>query len=180
MFYAIFAQGSEEIEAVTAVDILRRAKIDVKTLGLGGKTVVGAHGIGIICDGVIDISFINDSVSGIILPGGMPGTLNLEASPAVQAMIDFCVKNNRLICAICAAPSILGHRGLLKNKTATCFPNKENASFGARLTDDCVAQDGNIITADGPGASIEFGLKIVENVKGTETAQRIRENLQCP
>mgnify|MGYP001009486187 CR=1 FL=1 len=178
MFYAFYAQGCEEIEAITAVDILRRAGINIKTLGIGGKTIVGSHGIGIVCDDTADMRFINN-IDGIILPGGMPGTLNLEDSPIIQAVIDYCVENNKLICAICAAPTILGHRGLLKNKLATCFPDKANSSFGARLTSDCVARDGNIITGKGPGASIEFALKIVEAVKGADAASRIRVSLQC-
>ncbi|NLB37574.1 MAG: DJ-1/PfpI family protein [Clostridiales bacterium] len=178
MFYAFYAQGCEEIEAVTSVDVLRRAGISVKTLGIGAKTVFGSHGIGIVCDEIADLRFIND-IDGIILPGGMPGTLNLEASPIVSSAIDYCVKHNKFICAICAAPSILGHRGLLKDKIATCYPDSENASFGARLTDDQVARDGNIITGKGPGASIEFALKIVESVKGAEAARRIRVSMKC-
>lgn len=183
MFYAFFAQGCEEIEAVTGVDILRRAGIDVTMLGIGDKTIVGSHGIGIVCDSQADMREIEnncESIEGIILPGGMPGTLNLEKSPIVQSMIDYCVENKKLICAICAAPSILGRRGLLKNKKITCYPNDDNESFGAQLTQECVAQDGNIITGKGPGASIEFALKIVENVKGIKSAQKIRESLQCP
>ena len=115
----------------------------------------------------------------VVLPGGMPGTLNLEADKTVQGAIDYCVENKKYICAICAAPSILGHKGLLKGKEAICFPGFENDLTGAILSDKYVVTDGLIITARGAGVAVDFGLEIVKALKGEETAENVRKTIQC-
>ena len=122
---------------------------------------------------------LDDSLEMIILPGGMPGTLNLEKNSFVQKAIDFCIENNKYIGAICAAPSILGHKGLLEGKEATCFPGFEEQLSGAELSESYVAQSGNIITARGAGVAQEFGLKLAEVLCGVQCADKLKKSLQC-
>lgn len=179
MIYAFLAKGFEEVEAIAAIDIIRRAEIDILTVGVGSKIVCGSHNIPVFCDLEENEVELSD-VQGILLPGGMPGTLNLEKCETVNRVIDYCNENNKLICAICAAPSILGHKGLLKEKRAVCFPGFEKELDGAILTENYVEHDGNIITARGMGSSVEFGLKIVEQFKGSEYTEKLKASLQYP
>ncbi|MGN0558210.1 MAG: DJ-1 family glyoxalase III [Acutalibacteraceae bacterium] len=179
MFYCFLADGFEETEALATVDVLRRAKIDVTTVGVGAKTVTSSHNIPVVAD-ITDRELNTADISGVILPGGMPGTLNLEKSDAVKKSVALCAEKNLFICAICAAPSILGHMGLLSGKKATCFPGFEDELIGAEYTGECVTTDGKIITGKGAGAAVDFGLEIVSNVLDKQTSQKIREALQCP
>ncbi len=180
MIYVFFAQGFEEVEGITVVDVLRRANLNVVTVGVGSACITGAHGISIMCDEEITKVTPNETIDAIVLPGGMPGTTNLEKSPKVQAMIDYAAMKNILIGAICAAPIILGHKGLLKGKKATCFPGFEQDLIGARLSDESVCRDGNIITAKGMGVSIDFSIEIVKVLTNEQTALNLKESLQCP
>ena len=180
MIYAFLAKGFEEVEAIATIDVIRRAEIDICTIGIGSKLVCGSHNIPVFCDlDESEISLEND-FDGIILPGGMPGTLNLEKNKTVNDFIDYAVKNNKLIAAICAAPSILGHKGLLDSKEATCFPGFENELVGATVSDKYVVTDKNIITAKGMGSAIDFGLAVCEYFCGKEEALRLKNTLQCP
>ena len=122
MIYVFLANGFEEIEALAVVDVLRRAELDVLTVGVGEDFVIGSHQIPVACDIAEKSLILDEKTEAIVLPGGMPGTLNLEKSETVQNAIDWATKNDKLVCAICAAPSILGHKGLLNGKSATCFP----------------------------------------------------------
>ena len=177
MFYLFLADGFEECEALVPLDILRRADIEVKTVGIGGNTVVGAHGISVNCDTLAkDLS--TDNLNGIILPGGMPGTINLENDKTVQSFIDYCADNNLLICAICAAPSILGHKNLLNGKKATCFPGFEKDLLGATVCNQSVVRDGNIITSYGAGAAFEFGFEILSAMKGKNFAENMQKQMK--
>ncbi len=178
MVYVFLADGFEIIEALAPVDMLRRAKIDVKTVGVTGEIVKSSCGVEVTTDMTIDDFGFYD-VQAIILPGGMPGTLNLEKCDAVQSAIDNAVNTDSLICAICAAPSILGHKNLLNGKKAICFPGFEDSLSGAELTDEYVVRDDNFITARGAGVCIEFGLEIVKAVKGEEEANSVKESIQC-
>lgn len=178
MVYIFLADGFEIIEALAPVDMLKRAKLDVKTVGVTGKTVKASCGVEVVTDITID-QFVYENAEAIILPGGMPGTLNLENNQIVQSAIDSAVSDNILICAICAAPSILGHKGLLEGKNAIAFPGFENDLKGAVISDDYVAADGNFITAKGAGVATEFGLKIVEMLTDKETADNIKDTIQC-
>lgn len=180
MIYVFFAPGFEEVEGITVVDVLRRAKLNVVTIGIGSGCITGAHGMSVICDEEISRITPNDTIDAIVLPGGMPGTINLEKSPKVQAMIDYAAMKKVLICAICAAPSILGHKGLLKGRTATCFPGFEKDLIGAHLSEKSVCQDENIITAKGMGVSIDFAIEIVKALTNEKTAFELKESLQCP
>lgn len=179
MIAVFLAQGFEETEALTTVDVLRRAELDVVTVGIGGRMITGSHGITVIADkGEAEIAL--DQLSGIVLPGGMPGTLNLETSPILQQVVSFAAEQHLPIAAICAAPSVLGHRGLLEGKKATCFPGFEEELIGATVvTDAPVVTDGNIITAKGMGVTIPFALALVEMLQGKEDADRLEGNLQC-
>lgn len=178
MVYVFLAEGFEIIEALAPVDMLRRAKIDVKTVGVTGEVVTSSCGIPVKCDMLID-DFDFYGVEAIVLPGGMPGTLNLEENSIVQGAINNAINTNTLVCAICAAPSILGHKGLLNEKEATCFPGFEDALEGATLSESYVVTDGNIITARGAGVCIDFGLEIVKQIKGEKIANEIKSSIQC-
>ncbi len=180
MLYCFLAPGFEETEAIAPIDMLRRAKIDVLTVGVGSKQITGAHGIPFICDLTDDGIVLDDALDGVILPGGMPGTLNLENSERVQCALDYCFENGKLLCAICAAPSVLGHKGFLNGKTAIAFPGFEADLKGAVLSDAPVAVDGNIITAKGAGVALDFGFAIVASLKDPQTADAIRRSIQCP
>lgn len=177
MVYVFLADGFEIIEALAPVDMLRRAKIDVKTVGVSSEIVTSSCGVGVKCDMTID-EFDFYDVEAVVLPGGMPGTLNLENSSAVQKVIDNANNTNAFICAICAAPSILGHKGLLSGKKAVCFPGFENSLEGCESCCEYVVTDGKFITAKGAGVCIDFGLEIVKQLRGGELANEIRKSIQ--
>ena len=179
MIYIFLADGFEEVEALAPADILRRAGKDVRTVGVGGSTVRGTHGIPVVCDTVIDAVSLSDKPEAVILPGGMPGTNNLEASDAVRDFVRDAYEDGRLVCAICAAPSVLGHMGLLEGKKATCFPGFEQALLGADVTDESVCRDGNILTAKGAGVALDFGFAAVQALCGEDTAAQLRAGMQC-
>ncbi|MBQ4118940.1 MAG: DJ-1/PfpI family protein [Clostridia bacterium] len=177
MVYLFLANGFEECEAITPLDILRRANVEVKTVGIGSNTITGSHNITINCD-TVNKNLNLDKLEGIILPGGIPGTPNLEKDNTVQATIDYCNENGLLICAICAAPSILGHKGLLRGKKATCYPGFEPELLGAEIINEKVVSDNNIITACGAGAASDFGFKILGYLKDERTANDIKNAMK--
>ena len=179
MIYLFLANGFEEIEALATVDVLRRAGLEVKTVGVGSTTVTGSHHITVTAD-MEQSQVLTDNMEMVILPGGMPGTLNLEDSTVVTTCVRYCVQNNLPVAAICAAPSILGHMGLLKGKKAVCFPGFEQELEGAEIGDGFVCRDGQVITAKGAGAAVDFGLEIVKMLQGEEAALRLRKSIQCP
>lgn len=174
MVYLMLADGFEEIEALTPLDILRRAQIEVKTVGVTGKTVTGAHSIPVVADILLDDIALED-MSAVILPGGMPGTLNLKNEKAVENTVLYAAEKGLLIAAICAAPSILGNLGLLESKEAVCFPGFEDELKGADISDKSVVLSGNIITAKGAGVAAEFGFEILKQLKDEDTAQRLKK-----
>ncbi len=176
MVYVFLATGFEEMEALAPVDVLRRAGIETETVGVGAQRVIGAHGIPVFTDTTAD-RIDAATAEMIVLPGGMPGTLNLQADSHVQAAIDAAVKNNRFVAAICAAPMILGEKGLLDKKKATCYPGFEEKLIGAECRGDAVCMDGKFITGRGPGVAIEFALKLLSVLKGEETAEKIKKTL---
>ncbi len=173
MIYLFLADGFEEIEALCPLDLLRRANLEVTTVGVTGKTVIGAHGIAVTAD-IAETEFTPADLSMIILPGGMPGTKNLDASLAVHRALDFAVANKKPIAAICAAPMILGKRGLLRGKHATCFPGFEEYLDGAALSEKSVVRDGDIVTAKGMGVALPFGLALVEYFCGKDAADALK------
>lgn len=177
MIYMFLADGFEEIEAITPLDILKRGKIPIKTVGLGKNTVKSSLGISIETDITIE-ELKETEIDGIVLPGGMPGTLNLSRNKKVTDTIKYCYEKNLLIAAICAAPSILGEMGILKGKTACCYPGFEEKLIGAEVSSLPVCIDDNIITAKGPGVAAEFGFKILEYTKGKRAVKVISSSMQ--
>lgn len=177
MIYVFLADGFEEIEALTVVDILRRAEYEVQMVGVGAKQVTGSHGITVTAD-LEEKDVTTDGLVMTVLPGGMPGTLNLEKSPIVRACVEYCFQE-AYVAAICAAPSILGHWGLLKGRRAICFPGFEGQLEGASISRHRVCTDGKLVTAKGPGVALEFALKIVELLSGVEASDKLKESLQC-
>lgn len=179
MVYVFLANGCEEIEALAPVDMLRRGGVEVTTVGVTGKTIVGSHNISVNTDISLEEVKLSD-IEAVVLPGGMPGTLNLENDEKVQEVIKYAYDKKLLICAICAAPSILGHNGYLKGKKATCFPGFEESLEGAEYTGEIVTACDNFITGKGCGAGICFGLEILKALKGEETMKKVYDSLQCP
>lgn len=170
MIYLFLADGFEEIEALAPLDILRRAGLKITTVGIGGKLVTGSHKITVEAD-IIDSDLVTDDIEMIILPGGMPGTKNLDNSPTVHEAIKKALDKDAYICAICAAPMILGKLGLLNGKTAVCYPGFEDYLTGATVPSDLdVVDDGKIITARGMGVAVDFGLLLASKLCGQEKA----------
>ena len=170
--YMLLAAGFEESEAIVPLDILRRAGIDVLTVGIGSQTVESSHGVTVEADLDEDDVLLEDADM-LILPGGMPGTINLEKSERVRHAITCLAERGAYLCAICAAPRIFGALGLLDGKRAVCYPGHESYLKGAILTDAKCVRDGNIITAKGAGAAYTFGFAIVDAVCGKESADSL-------
>ena len=177
MVYLFLAEGFEEIEALCVLDLLRRAGVETKTVGVTGKTVNGSHKIPVVCDVQENEISVNDSYDMIILPGGLPGSDNLHASSVVDSFIKNAYENDKFICAICAAPYILGVRGLLNGKRATCYPGFENKLEGAIPQNAGVVRDGKIITGRAMGSATDFALEIIEALLGKDTREKIRASI---
>ena len=178
MIYVFLADGFEELEALAPVDILRRGKQEVMTVGVTGKTVKGSHNIPVVCDEQIDNIVLDSNLKAVVLPGGMPGTVNLEKNKKLGEIIDYAVKNDIIIGAICAAPSILGHKGILNGRKATCFSGFEKDLIGAEVVSQPAVKDGNIITAFGAGAAFQFGFLLLEAVTDKEKSEDIRKSMR--
>ncbi|QSX08633.1 DJ-1/PfpI family protein [Alkalibacter rhizosphaerae] len=178
MRVAVFlANGFEEIEALATVDVLRRAGFDTKTVSMEEDHIVeGAHGISVVADDRFsERSFVNTDL--LVLPGGMPGTLNLgNHSGLIQLLMDHDSRG-KWIAAICAAPKILGELGLLKGQFATCYPGFEQYLEGAVLVDEKVAVSSHFVTGKGAGAAVDFALKLVELFIDLETSESLRKSL---
>lgn len=164
MILVLLQDGFEEIEALTPVDMLRRAGADVRTVGMCGPVAVGTHGISVVADMTAD-AIPADGVDMVILPGGMPGASGLDASPTVDALIARVYKNGGHLAAICAAPMVLGHRGYLKGKRATCFPGFEEHLTGAEVCDLPFVTDGRITTGTSVYTAMAFSEELVRIVR---------------
>ncbi len=160
MIYVLLADGFEEIEALTPVDMLRRAGCEVRTVGIGKKTITGAHGIPVCADLVSDEATA-DGVRMVILPGGMPGTKHLAASAFVEETLARVSRGGGYLAAICAAPTVLAKYGYLKGKRATCFPGFEKELSGAVYTDLPVVTDGKIVTAKDMTEALSFSVALL-------------------
>lgn len=176
MVYLFLANGFEEIEALTPLDMLRRAGVEVTTVGVGGTSVMGAHGIRVEAD-IPDTMYADATPDMVILPGGMPGAKHLDESRTVDAAVRAAAKNGGFLAAICAAPMVLGHKGLLRGKRAICFPGFETELTGALLADTRVVRDGNLITAAGMGVALDFALELVRALCGAERATELRRGV---
>lgn len=176
MVYLLLADGFEEIEALTAVDVLRRGGVSVKTVAIGDKTVVGAHGISVSADitlGEMD----KEDMEMLILPGGSPGTENLDNCSEVHSLLTYAYDRGLLIGAICAAPRILGYDGILSGKNAACYPAAEKYLIGAHKTEDRVVRDGNIITSNGMGSSLHFALGLLGALTDEKTVEKVAKGI---
>lgn len=172
-----FAEGFEEIEALTVVDLLRRADVPVKMAGIAGKKdATGSHGIRVGMDAGIDEIALED-VEMLVLPGGMPGTKYLGACEELVSLLKRADERKIRIGAICAAPSVLGDLGLLKGKKAVCYPGFEERLTGADVLTVPAVTDGHITTSRGLGTAVPFALEIIANLKGKEEAKRIAESV---
>lgn len=179
MVYCFLADGFEEVEAIAPIDMLRRAGVEVTTVGIGKRLIMGRHNIPVTAD-IEDSEFSADeNLEAVILPGGMPGTLNLDASQVVHNALDYAEEHGKLICAICAAPSVLGKKGLLSGREAIAYPGFEKELKGAVISKKHVVRDGNVITAKGAGVAVKFGLEIVAALVGREKSDEISEGIQC-
>ncbi len=174
MVYVHLADGFEEIEAVTIIDVLRRAGIDVKTVSVAdGKAVRGAHDIPVGAD-LLFREANYDSCEMIVLPGGMPGTTNLAAHEGLTDQLRTFARKGKWLAAICAAPSILGDLNLVEGRHVTSYPGYEEHMTGAEYRDDRVVRDGNFITSRGPGTALEFSLELVSVLKEDQTVRSLR------
>ncbi len=171
------ADGFEEIEAVSIIDVLRRANIETITISISGKSeVTGAHGIKLIADRLFEETNF-DNISMIVLPGGMPGSENLKDHPGLREQVLKFYNEGKSLGAICAAPMMFGDLGILKDKTATCYPGFESKLTGANVTGADVEIAGQIITGKGPGVAIKFALEIVKTLKGDKLASQLAEDM---
>lgn len=186
MVIVFLANGFEEIEALAPVDLLRRAGIKVLTVaiekgGAKGREVVGAHGIPVLADIAEKDFVLPEDTQMIVLPGGMPGAIHLDESPLVDGVLYTAKERGAYLCAICAAPLVLGRRGYLKGVRATCYPGFEGELDGAQYVSEiAVVRNGNIITAPGMGTAQQFGLALVEALCGKQAAESIRRGIMTP
>ena len=178
MYYMFLANGFEITEAMAPLDIMRRAGLEVKTVGVTGDEVQSSNGVNVKADcSLSQISF--EEMEGAILPGGMPGTLNLKKNTTVIDSVRYCYDNGKLVAAICAAPSIFGSMGLLRDRKATCFPGFEKELTGAVCTGMHTETDGNVITAKGAGCALVFGHAIISYILSKEAADKVLSDMQC-
>ena len=175
--FVFLAEGFEEIEALTPVDVLRRADLSVQTVSVMDEQIVaGAHGVPVLADKMF--AEINpEDAEMILLPGGLPGATNLDAHEGLGQMIQDFAKEEKPLAAICAAPLVFGNRGLLQGKKATCYPGFETYLQGAEYTAALVEKDGNFITGKGPGAAMEFAFAIVEKYCGIDKVNELKQGM---
>lgn len=171
------AEGFEEMEAVTPLDLLRRAGVDAKFVSLAGTlAVTGSHGVTYEADMLFDEKTAAEADM-LILPGGMPGSQHLQDHAALGKLLLQFHEERKFICAICAAPMVLGHLGILRGKKATIYPGMEDRLIGATPVAEKTCRDGHIITGRGPGAAIPFALSLIEALAGQEAATQIRADI---
>lgn len=177
--YVLFADGFEEIEAVTPLDILRRMELDVVLVGVTGKQVRGAHGMELTMDRTLN-QLKNQTPAAVILPGGMPGTRNLDATRPVGELVCRTAEAGGVVGAICAAPMVIGRLGLLRGRRATCFPGFEEHLLGAEKVSDRVVTDGRFVTAAGAGVAADFAFAVGTLLKDSVSAAFVRRSMQFP
>jgi 4-methyl-5(b-hydroxyethyl)-thiazole monophosphate biosynthesis len=169
----IFANGFEEVEAVTPVDFLARAGIEVTSAGVGGKKITGAHGFSVNVD--CEIGDVQNNIDCLVIPGGSKGALNIAASEKAIKLIRDVYNKGKLVGAICAAPAIvLPKTGIIEGKKMTCFPGLEDKLIGALFSEDRVVTDGNLVTSRAAGTAAEFSITLVELLAGKKAADTIR------
>ena len=177
MVYMLLGTGFEETEAIAPLDLLRRAGVDVKTVGVGGKLIYGGHGIGVEADLTLDEIDTAD-VEMVILPGGLGGVASARASQKALDLLSYAWNNGKFVAAICAGPTVLADLGITSGKNATCYPGCEDGMGDAVMVKDtaCV-RDGRLITGTSAGCAVKFGLMLIDALKGTDTARQIAEQI---
>ena len=177
MVYMLLGTGFEETEAIAPLDLLRRAGIETRTVGITGKTVYGSHHIGIEADILIEEMDLS-GMDMIVLPGGLGGVASARASKPALDALKYAWNNGKFVAAICAGPTVLADLGITDGKKATCYPGCEDGMGAALMQENaaCV-QDGRIITGTSAGCAIPFGLKLIEALKGKEEADRIADQI---
>ncbi len=173
------AQGCEELEAVTVVDVLRRAGIDVVTAGLDELPVKASRGTVLIPDTTLDEALENE-YDMVVLPGGLPGADHLDKDPRIHALLKEMSAAGRYTAAICAAPRVLAHSGLLEGRVATSFPGALDGVSGVDYSTEAVVEDGTVITSRGPGTAMDFALTLVERLAGKSKRDEVEAALQRP
>lgn len=177
MVYMLLGTGFEETEAIAPLDLLRRAGVEVATVGITGKTVYGSHGIGIEADITIDQMDLT-SLEMIILPGGLGGVASARASKEALEALRFAWDNGKFVAAICAGPTVLADLGITDGKSATCYPSCEKQMGSANMVENAAAvRDGMLITGTSAGCAISFGLELVAALRGREAAQVIAKQI---
>lgn len=174
MIYLFLADGFEEIEALTVVDLLRRAELDIKTVSVkADRLVMGAHKVQLVADLVMeDVDY--DQSQAFVLPGGMPGTTNLSKNKTLMELLVRANSEEKMIAAICAAPTIFGDLGFLEGRKAVCYPGFESKLKGAIIVEESVVRDGHIITSKAAGTAVEFSLKLIKHLKSKEDSMNIK------
>ncbi len=177
MVYMLLGTGFEETEAITPLDLLRRAGVDVLTVGVSGKTVYGGHGIGIEADMTLAEMDLT-RLEMIILPGGLGGVASVRASKEAMAALQFAWENDKFVAAICAGPTVLADLGITDGKKATCYPGCESGMGSAIMQENapCV-RDGKLITGTSAGCAIPFGLALIAAFKGQQAADTVAEQI---
>ena len=177
MVYLLLGTGFEEMEAIAPLDLLRRAGVEVLTVGVTGKTVYGSHNIGVEADITIDQMDLTD-LEMIILPGGLGGVTSARASKPALDALEFAWKNDKFVAAICAGPTVLADLHITDGKNATCFPGCESGMGSAQMVSDAAwVRDGKLITGASAGCAIPFGLALVEALKGKEAAEAVAQQI---
>lgn len=172
MLNILFADGFEEVEALSVVDMARRAGIKVNMISINEtKEVVGGHNIKIICDCLLENASIGE---GIVIPGGIPGVPNIEKNPVAVDFIKAHYNNNKLVAAICAAPTLLGRAGLLEDKNAVCYPDLMDELFCKEKLEQNVVVDGNVITSKSAGTALDFAFEIIKYLKDENIAEKVK------
>ena len=174
MLYILLGNGFEEIEAIAPCDILRRGGVEVMLAGIGGLEITSAHGITVRADCRVE-DVRKEDTELLMLPGGMGGVQSIEGSRAAMKLISDVYEDGRLVAAICAAPTVLAHLGILKGKKAVCYPGMEEQCTDARMTQEAsTVRDGNVITGRGPGAGLDFGFRLLSELRGKACAEEVR------
>lgn len=177
MIYMFLATGFEDIEALAPLDIIRRAGLDITTVSITEeRTVYSAHGVGVLADALLKETDLSDADM-LVLPGGLPGSVNLDECEALRQAIVCHHAQGKPLAAICAAPMVYGHLGILKGVKATCYPGVENQLDGAEYTAEIVCKDGQFITGRGPAAAMAFGYAIAEHFLGEDAVAPLREGM---
>ncbi len=175
MVYVLLGTGFEETEALTPIDLLRRAGIEVLSVGVNGKTVFGGHGIGVQADITLDELDLTN-LQMLVIPGGLGGVASIRASKAAMDAIAFAAENGKFVAAICAGPTILADLRITDGKNVTCYPGCEEQMGQAKvMAGQASVRDGNVITGTSAGCAVPFGLALIEALKGPETAKAIAE-----